>query len=49
MPNTKMVGVSKRKMAAASAHFGPRTTRTMSSANKAQKMEMGTVIEMTRE
>ena len=38
MPNTKIVGVSKRKIAAASVHFGPRTTRTMSSANKAQKM-----------
>ena len=49
MLKTRMVGASNRKIVDASVHFGPSVTRMMSSANTAQAMVAGKVIETTRE
>ena len=46
---TRIVGARKRKMVAASFHFGPRRTTTTSSANRAQAIVRGTVSARTRE
>src|SRR5882672_12955096 len=41
---TSIVGVSSLKMLAASAHFGPRNTRTISSANRAHAAVTGAMM-----
>ena len=46
---TKMVGESKRKIVAASFHFGPRRTKVTSSAKSAHVVVMGRVSARTRE
>ena len=46
---TRIVGASRRKITAAALHSGPRKTKIMSSAKRAQAMVMGKVIANTRE
>ncbi len=43
------VGANKRKTMAASFHFGPRRTKIISSAKRAQAIVIGTVRARTRE
>src|SRR5579859_686033 len=47
--NTNATGASNLKIGAASIHFAPSTMRTISSANRAQVMLMGTVKDMSNE
>ncbi len=44
-----IVGASKRTIVAASFHFGPKRTKTISSAKRAQAIVMGSVSPRTRE
>ena len=46
---TKIVGASKRKIGAATIHFGPRSTKIISSAKRAEAIVIGKVIARTRE
>ena len=46
---TKIVGASRRKIIAASFHLGPRKTKIMSSAKRAQATVMGMVMAKTTE
>src|SRR4029077_1354487 len=47
--NTTATGASNLKIGAASIHFSPSTTRTISSANRAQLMVIGMVADMSNE
>src|SRR5206468_12246518 len=47
--NTTATGASNLKIGAASIHFAPSTTRTISSANRAQVMVIGIVADMSSE
>jgi hypothetical protein len=47
--NTSTVGASSRNITAASVHFGPRNTATISFAKRAHMMVNGTVIVRTSE
>ena len=47
--NTNATGASNLKIGAASIHFAPSTMRTISSANRAQLMVIGTVKDMSNE
>jgi hypothetical protein len=45
----KIVGTNNRKIGTASFHFGPKSSKIMSSANRAQAIVMGRVSDMTSE
>jgi len=47
--NTNATGASSLKIGAASVHFGPRTIRTISSANRAHVIVIGMVEDMSNE